>query len=168
MIKYLWRKPHSLLSGYYWCNSVVTLRLQKEVSYPVLAASPSGMAWYPLYRRLGGPQNRSGWMWKFSPPLEFDRRRVQPVACRYTHYATSTASNILEGIILGSNTDLEQFHPLAISFARICDKLLCRKALCMDWIRPGGQTWNTAVGGQRKACSAIIPTVLYDATVTSV
>jgi len=30
----------------------------------------------------------------------------------------STASNILEGTILGSNTDLEQFHPLAISFAR--------------------------------------------------
>ena len=53
-------------------------------------------------------------------------------ASRYTHYATSTASNILEGTILGSNTDLEQFHPLATSFARICDKLLCRKALCMD------------------------------------
>jgi len=61
-------------------------------------------------------------MWKFSPPLEFDRRHVQPVAIRYTHYATSTTSNILEGTVLGSNTDFEQFHPLAISFARICDK----------------------------------------------
>ena len=88
-----------------------------------LTSLPTGMARYPLYRRLGGPQNRSGRMWKFSPLLEIDRRLFQPVTSRYTHYATSTASNILEGTVLGSNTDLEQFHPLAISFARICDKL---------------------------------------------
>ena len=43
---------------------------------------------YPLYRRLGGPQGRSGQVRKTSPPLGFDPRKVQPVASRYTDYAT--------------------------------------------------------------------------------
>jgi hypothetical protein len=38
---------------------------------------------YPLYRRLGGPQGRSGRMRKISPPPGFDPRTVQPVASRY-------------------------------------------------------------------------------------
>jgi len=43
---------------------------------------------YPLYRRLGGPQGRSGQVGKISPPPEFDPRTVQPVDSRYTDYAT--------------------------------------------------------------------------------
>jgi hypothetical protein len=49
---------------------------------------------YSLYRRLGRPQGRSGWLRKISPPPGFDPRTVQPVASRYTdwaiaaHYAT--------------------------------------------------------------------------------
>jgi len=39
---------------------------------------------HPLYRRLGGPQDRSGRVRKISPPPEFDPRTVQPVASRYT------------------------------------------------------------------------------------
>ena len=31
------------------------------------AALPLGETLYPLYRRLGGPQNQSGWVWKISP-----------------------------------------------------------------------------------------------------
>ena len=31
------------------------------------AALPPGKSRYPLYRRLGGPQGRSGRMWKISP-----------------------------------------------------------------------------------------------------
>ena len=42
---------------------------------------------YPLYRRLDGPQGRSGQVWKISPPPGFDPRTVQPVASRYTDYA---------------------------------------------------------------------------------
>jgi hypothetical protein len=42
---------------------------------------------YPLYRRLGGPQGRSGWSRKISPPPGFDPRTVQPVASRYTDSA---------------------------------------------------------------------------------
>jgi hypothetical protein len=51
------------------------------------AALPPGKTRYSLYRRLGGPQSRSGQMWKISPPPGFDPRTVQPVANRYTDYA---------------------------------------------------------------------------------
>jgi hypothetical protein len=39
---------------------------------------------YPLYRRLGGPQGRSGRVRKTSPPTGFDPRTVHPVAISYT------------------------------------------------------------------------------------
>ena len=42
---------------------------------------------YALYRRLGGPQGRSGRVWKISPPPGIDLRTVQPVASRYTDCA---------------------------------------------------------------------------------
>jgi hypothetical protein len=45
---------------------------------------PPGKTRYPMYRRLGGPQGRSGQVRKISPPLGFDPRTVQPVASRYT------------------------------------------------------------------------------------
>jgi len=41
---------------------------------------PPGKTRYPLYRRLGGPQGRSGQMRKISLPPGFDPRTVQPVA----------------------------------------------------------------------------------------
>ena len=47
-----------------------------------------GKTRYPSYRRLGGPQCRSGQVRKISPPPGFDPRTVQPVASRYTDYAT--------------------------------------------------------------------------------
>ena len=49
---------------------------------------PQGKTRYPLYRRLGGPQGRSGQVRKISPPPGFDPRTVQPVASRYTDWAT--------------------------------------------------------------------------------
>ena len=45
---------------------------------------PPGKTRYTLYRRLGGPQGRSGTMRKISPPPGFDPWAVQPVASRYT------------------------------------------------------------------------------------
>ena len=45
---------------------------------------PPGKTWYPLYRRLGGPQGRSGQVRKISPSPGFDPRTVQPVASHYT------------------------------------------------------------------------------------
>ena len=51
------------------------------------AALPPGKTRYPLYRRLGGPQGRSGRVRKTSPPPGFDPRTVQPVVIRYTNWA---------------------------------------------------------------------------------
>jgi len=51
------------------------------------AASPLGKTRYTLYRRLGGPQGRSGQGRKISPPTGFDPRIVQPIASRYTDWA---------------------------------------------------------------------------------
>jgi len=48
------------------------------------AALPPGKTRYPLYRRLGGPQGRSGRVRKISHPPEFDPRTVQPVASCYS------------------------------------------------------------------------------------
>jgi hypothetical protein len=51
----------------------------------VLAVLPPGNTQYQLYRRLGGPQGRSGRVRKISPPPGFDLRTVQPVASCYTN-----------------------------------------------------------------------------------
>jgi hypothetical protein len=47
-----------------------------------------GKTRYPLHRRLGGPQGRSGQVRKISTPPGFYPRTVQPVASRYTDHAT--------------------------------------------------------------------------------
>ena len=49
---------------------------------------PPGKTQYPLYRSLGGPQSRSGQVQKISSLPGFDPRTVQPVASRYTDWAT--------------------------------------------------------------------------------
>jgi hypothetical protein len=48
------------------------------------AALPPGKTRYPLYRRPGGLQGRSGRVRKISPPPGFDPRTVQSIASRYT------------------------------------------------------------------------------------
>jgi len=48
------------------------------------AALPPVKNRYPLYRRLGGLQGRSGRVRKISPPQGFHPRTVQPLASRYT------------------------------------------------------------------------------------
>ena len=53
-------------------------RLDSERHAP--AALPPGKTRYPLYRTLGGPQGRSGRVWKISPPPRFDPQTFQPVA----------------------------------------------------------------------------------------
>jgi len=49
------------------------------------ATLPPGKTRCPLYSRLGGPQDRSGWVWEISPSPGFNPRTVQPVASRYTN-----------------------------------------------------------------------------------
>jgi len=53
-------------------------------------ALPSGKTGYPLFRKLDGPQGRSGLLRKIPPPPGFDHRIIQPVASSYTDYAIET------------------------------------------------------------------------------
>ena len=57
-----------------------------SASYPGRSLPPRKTR-YPLYRRLGGPQGRSGQVRKISPPPGFDPRTVQLIASRYTDWA---------------------------------------------------------------------------------
>ena len=49
------------------------------------AALPPGKTRYPLYRRLGGSQRRSGRVRKPRPPPGFNPRTVQPVDTPNAH-----------------------------------------------------------------------------------
>ena len=72
----------------YSCSLYLTLALDGVGGKRHAPATlPPGKTRYPLYRRLGGPQSRSGQVRKISPPPGFDPRTVQPVASRYTGYA---------------------------------------------------------------------------------
>jgi hypothetical protein len=64
-----------------------TRRGEGSASCPGCSSLP-GKTKYSLCRRLGGPQGRSGQVWKISPPPGFDPQTVQPVASRYTDCAT--------------------------------------------------------------------------------
>jgi len=43
--------------------------------------TPRKETWYPLYKRLGGPQGQSGRVRKISPLPEFNPRTVQDRGC---------------------------------------------------------------------------------------
>jgi hypothetical protein len=61
---------------------------------------PPGKARYPLYRRLGGPEGRSGQVRKISPPPGFDPRTVQPLASHYTDYFTRPTFSYCKALIM--------------------------------------------------------------------
>jgi hypothetical protein len=82
-----------------------TERGQKPRLAPA-ALYPPGKKLYPLYRKLGGPQGRSGQVRKISSPPGFDPRTVQPVASRYTDWATRPGQHRLCYIKLtGTHSD---------------------------------------------------------------
>ena len=60
--------------------------VEESASHPGRSLPPE-KTWYPLYRRLGGPQGRSGQVGKISPPPGFIPQTIQPIASRYTDYA---------------------------------------------------------------------------------
>jgi hypothetical protein len=53
---------------------------------------PPGKSRYPFYRRLGGPQGRSGRVRHILAPLGFDPRTVQLVESRFANW-TNPASD---------------------------------------------------------------------------
>jgi hypothetical protein len=65
---------------------------------------PPGKTRYPLYRRLGGPQGRSGQVWIISLSLGFDPQTIQPILSHYTDCAIATHSVTL--------TNQKLFEPL--------------------------------------------------------
>ena len=78
------------------------------------AALPPGMTRYPLHRRLGGPQGRSGRVWKISPPPGLDPRTVQSVAIRYTDWAIPAYlryKTFINLTVLGGRGELCAFSP---------------------------------------------------------
>ena len=86
-------------------------------------SSPPGKTRYPLCRRLGRPQGQSGQVRKISPSPEFDPRTVQPVASRYTDWATGLTSmgptvalfNFVKTLILSTYSVYENFISQAIA-----------------------------------------------------
>ena len=65
-----------------------------SASCPVRSLSPEKTC-YQFYRRLGGPQGRSGQVRKISPPSGFDPWTFQPLVSRYTDWATRLTSKPL-------------------------------------------------------------------------
>jgi len=48
---------------------------------------PKKKTWYPLYRRVDGPQGRSGQVQTISRPPGLDPQTIQPVASHYADWA---------------------------------------------------------------------------------
>ena len=63
-----------------------------SASPPGRSLSP-GKTRYPLYRRLSGPSASLDRCGKSRPPPGFDPRTIQPVASRYTNWATGPTYN---------------------------------------------------------------------------
>ena len=61
----------------------VTIRGEGSASRPGRSLPP-GKTYYPLYRRLGGPQDRSGQVRKILSPPGFDTQTIQPVVSHCT------------------------------------------------------------------------------------
>jgi len=59
---------------------------------------PPAKTRYPLYRRLGGPQGRSG-LEENLVPTGIPSRTVQPVVSRYTDWATRYTLTIVEDVM---------------------------------------------------------------------
>jgi hypothetical protein len=69
--------------------------VEGSASRPGRSLTP-GKTLYLLYRMLGAPQDRSGQVRKTSPPPGFYPRTVQPVASRYTDYATRPTRRLFQ------------------------------------------------------------------------
>ena len=65
---------------------------------------PLGKIWYPLYRRRGGPQGRSGQVWEISTAPGFDSRTVHPIEIRYNVWAIRPA--VLKNDIAFQHSDI--------------------------------------------------------------
>jgi hypothetical protein len=93
------------------------------------AALPLGKTRYPLHRRFGGPQGRSGRVRKISPPpTGFDRQTAYPVASPYTDWAIQTHERKI------SKSSLILNHAIWYLYCLKTSILLClRNIVCNSW-----------------------------------
>ena len=73
------------------------------LSRPRSGSLPPRKTKYPLYRKPGGPQGRSGQVRKNSPPPGFDPPTVQPIASRYTDCAIPAHTDWGDQVNTGTN-----------------------------------------------------------------
>jgi hypothetical protein len=108
--------PHFLDLGTSW---------RRVLSFTPRPLCPQGkIPRYPLDRRLGGPQSRSGWLWEKkildpSRTRNSDRSVVQPIAIRYTDCATAAHSLITETFIAYSMHTIMLGHFANKSFTSV-------------------------------------------------
>ena len=102
------------------------------------AALPPEKTRYPLYRKLGGPQSRSGQVRKISPP-GFDPRTAQTVASRYTDCAIPSPYPRGNGSKCGRGVKLTtHLHPVSRLTIRSNTSvpahvfMVCRPINCRD------------------------------------
>jgi hypothetical protein len=90
--KRLWRPLGRVDVSLYSILDLGTRRGEVSASRPGRFLPPEKTR-YSLYRRMGGPQGRSGQVQKISLPLGFDPRTVQPVSSRHTDWSTMRKPN---------------------------------------------------------------------------
>ena len=115
---------------------------------------PPGKTRYPLHRRLGGPQGRSGRLWKISPPPGFDPRAFQPITSRYTYYAVPDCETLVYylltylltswcRVILEKLTGLQlvKKFPAFYGIRRFITALTSVRHLSLSWASPIQSTY---------------------------
>jgi hypothetical protein len=114
--------------------------------YHAPAALPPEKTRSPLYRRLGGPQGRSGRVRKISPPLGFDPWIVQPVASRYTDWSTQPTTTLCKH----ANLKCPKLFVLH-TFLTFPPHSLTRGSLNLGLLLTGGREyqWATTIDGYR-------------------
>jgi len=91
--------------------------------------------WYPLYRRLGGPQGRSGQVRKNLASTGIRSPDVQPVASRYSDYATRLTSHRLNISVKRYNESVIREH--FSWFNEISNRRCSDKKLKLSYYRSG-------------------------------
>ena len=112
---------------------------------------PPGKTLYPFYRRLSGPQGRSG-RTKNLVPTETRSRTVQPVVNRYTNWATGPTKLRLVIKEKMGWIHLQYFQQTSFArlFLRVEEALVfLHVAALLDfirWVESHSAVWNSAVG----------------------
>ena len=92
---------------------------------------PPGKTRYPLYRRLSGPQGRSGQVRKISSPPGFDARTVRPVATRYTDYANRSTFQTQR-----SSKFTNVYPALSLPNVSVCLRFCMHQLMCIFYSPP--------------------------------